>query len=118
MDVNPFELDGQELYIPPTPALDASTITPMTPGSHFPMTPTISEANHPYSSKGSDYRDPYDSSKGNRQERDIDPTTLFVGGLEMFGPGAWNEEKVKAFFSRFGGLEYVKVVRPSKFLLS
>lgn len=51
----------------------------------------------------------------NRSDRELDPTTLFVGGLEMFGPGAWNEEKVKNFFARFGGLESVKVVRPCKF---
>jgi hypothetical protein len=50
----------------------------------------------------------------NRSDRELDPTTLFVGGLEMFGPGAWNEEKVKNFFARFGGLESVKVVRPCK----
>ena len=52
----------------------------------------------------------------NRTDRELDPTTLFVGGLEMFGPGAWDEEKVKNFFARFGGLESVKVVRPCKFL--
>jgi hypothetical protein len=51
----------------------------------------------------------------NRSDRELDPTTLFVGGLEMFGPGAWDEEKVKNFFARFGGLESVKVVRPCKF---
>ncbi|KAH9486538.1 hypothetical protein JR316_0000603 [Psilocybe cubensis] len=111
-DVNSFDQDGQDLFIPPTPALDSSTITPITPDSKFPTTPASSTKNYHYPAKGSDYKESCGSSKDNRQEREIDPTTLFVGGLEMFGPGAWNEEKVKAFFSRFGGLEYVKVVRP------
>jgi hypothetical protein len=47
------------------------------------------------------------SVKGSRIDREIDLATLFVGGLEMFGPGAWDEEKVNNFFARFGGLESV-----------
>lgn len=47
-------------------------------------------------------------------EKQVDPTTLFVGGLNISGSGAWDEEKVKALFSGYGGLESVKVVRPSK----
>jgi len=47
-----------------------------------------------------------------RSERIIDPTTLFVGGLEMHGPRAWDEAKVRDFFSRYSGLESVKFVRP------
>lgn len=47
-----------------------------------------------------------------RVQKELDPTTLFVGGLEMYGPAAWDEEKVGNYFSRFGGLEQVKVVRP------
>jgi hypothetical protein len=50
-----------------------------------------------------------DASRG---EKELDPTTLFVGGLELVGPGAWDEEKVENFFAKFGGLEDVKVVRP------
>lgn len=91
-------------------------IAPITSRSNFPLVPTISGTDAPYTAKYSDYKDLYGVSKGSRLEKEIDPTTLFVGGLEMFGPGAWNEEKVKAFFSRFGGLECVKVVRPSKSL--
>jgi hypothetical protein len=45
---------------------------------------------------------------------EIDPTSLFVGGLEMSGPHAWDEERVKNFFSKFGGVEAVKVVFPSE----
>lgn len=45
----------------------------------------------------------------------VDPTTIFVGGLEMFGPNAWDEGKVRALFSKYGGIEAVKVIRPSIF---
>ncbi|KAJ3511484.1 hypothetical protein NLJ89_g4071 [Agrocybe chaxingu] len=109
------DVGAQELYIPQTPALDTSSITPLTPGSQFPLTPTTSgfDTSQELTTKSfgeddhnvTEPRDP-------RSQREIDPTTLFVGGLEMFGPGAWDEEKVRKFFSRFGGLESVKVVRP------
>ena len=95
----------QDLFMPQTPALDASSITPVSPGSQFPVTPTSCNDN---------LHQP-ETPMMNRSDREIDPTTLFVGGLEMFGPGAWDEEKVKNFFARFGGLESVKVVRPCKF---
>lgn len=91
--------------MPQTPALDTSSITPVSPGSQFPVTPTSCNDN---------LRQP-ETVMMNRSDRELDPTTLFVGGLEMFGPGAWDEEKVKNFFARFGGLESVKVVRPCKF---
>jgi hypothetical protein len=34
----------------------------------------------------------------------------------MNGPNAWDEEKVQSFFSKFGGIEAVKVVRPGGYL--
>ena len=103
--------------MPQTPALDGLSITPLTPGSQFPITPTDCEANVSQDAfrKGFQSRENENSFKVLRPDRDIDPTTLFVGGLEMFGPGAWDEEKVEKFFSRFGGLESVKVVRPGTF---
>ncbi|KAJ7246307.1 hypothetical protein B0H12DRAFT_1235586 [Mycena haematopus] len=78
--------------------LGMSPITPKTAGSQFPSTP-------PTSTNGDSFQDKngyFDEAK------DIDPTTLFVGGLEM----TWDEERVSAFFGRFGGLESVQVVRP------
>lgn len=56
----------------------------------------------------------YGNFPGYGAEKQVDPTTLFVGGLEISGPGAWNEDKVRTVFSRYGGLESVKFVRPSK----
>lgn len=100
--------------MPRTPALDKVSITPNTPGSQFPITPTSYTEYDPQGMHYNDFdeKEKITSCKGLRSDREIDPTTLFVGGLEMFGPGAWDEEKVKSFFSRFGGLESVKVVRP------
>lgn len=92
-----------------------SPITPKTPGSLFPLTPTNSVGDlHGPSFKGHGIKERTHYAGEGHADRDIDPTTLFVGGLEMFGPGAWDEDKVKNFFSRFGGLESVKVVRPCK----
>ncbi|KAG5644609.1 hypothetical protein DXG03_008087 [Asterophora parasitica] len=110
---------GQELDMPPTPGLGRSPLTPKTPG--FPATPTIGDEDihaHRMSMRenfegpegGKDHG--YYGDFASREQRDIDPMTLFVGGLETFGPGAWDEEKVTKFFSRFGGLEDVKIVRP------
>lgn len=104
------DVNGQELVVPETPGLEMSPTTPRTPGPMYPLTPNNGEdlrselcelKEHPY------FHTP-------RPDRELDPTTLFVGGLEMFGPGAWDEEKVRRFFSRFGGLESVKLVKPSK----
>lgn len=52
-------------------------------------------------------------SQDKRDDHIVDPTTIFVGGLEMFGPNAWDECKVRALFSKYGGIETVKVIRPS-----
>lgn len=109
--------EGQELDMPMTPDLGRSPITPKTPGATFPMTPNSGGNDYqPLSFKGFDSKehpDRYPHAK--REERDIDPTTLFVGGLEYEGPGAWNETKVAEFFTRFGGVENVKFVHPRTF---
>ncbi|KAG6866048.1 hypothetical protein C0991_009145 [Blastosporella zonata] len=98
---------GQELDIPSTPGLGRSPFTPKTPG--FPTTPD--GAMQKLSLKEGDNKE-HGYYNDFIREREIDPTTLFVGGLETFGPGAWDEEKVTKFFSRFGGLEEVKIIRP------
>jgi len=100
--------------MPQTPALDTSSITPITPGFQFPITPTSCDDNLDQSVRPKILEEKKNPMV-NRSDRELDPMTLFVGGLEMFGPGAWDEEKVKNFFTRFGGLESVKVVRPCKF---
>ncbi|KAL0071781.1 hypothetical protein AAF712_000703 [Marasmius tenuissimus] len=46
-------------------------------------------------------------------ERTLDTTTLFVGGLELNGPGAWDEGKVRSYFEKFEGLQNVRIIRPA-----
>ncbi|KAJ3929674.1 MAG: hypothetical protein NXY57DRAFT_391627 [Lentinula lateritia] len=104
---------SQELELQLTPALARSPVTPKTPGSLFPPTPTSFNDERPtlYLKETDDefsYR-----TEGVSDEQVLDPTTLFVGGLEMRGAGAWDEGKVYRLFKRFGGLETVKVIRPS-----
>jgi hypothetical protein len=89
--------EEQELDIPDTPGLGMSPITPKTAGSQFPSTPPSTNGELFHEKTGY-----FDESK------DLDPTCLFVGGLEM----TWDDEKVSTFFGRFGGLESVQVVRP------
>ncbi|KAJ7492410.1 hypothetical protein FB451DRAFT_531569 [Mycena latifolia] len=102
--------EEQEVDIPDTPGLGMSPITPKTSGSQFPTTPTSTDGDLQSSSfQGYESKDKHNYFEA---PKDLDPTTLFVGGLEMFGPGAWDEDRVSAFFGRFGGLESVKVVRP------
>lgn len=104
--------------MPPTPGLGMSPITPKTPGSLFPITPTEDTSGlHTSAFKEYDGKEHEPHGDSDRNERELDPTTLFVGGLETFGPGAWDEAKVERFFARFGGLESVKVVRPGGFHL-
>ncbi|KAF8841966.1 hypothetical protein BDN67DRAFT_1010225 [Paxillus ammoniavirescens] len=111
--------DGQEIEtdLAPTPEYGASPITPRTPGSLMLRTPTTSSCMGDFQSMS--FKD-YDSQDSllrlPREKRDdtvVDPTTIFVGGLDMFGPTAWDEDKVRALFSRYGGVEAVKVVRPT-----
>ncbi|KAL1737600.1 hypothetical protein EV714DRAFT_266399 [Schizophyllum commune] len=90
-----------EMPSPPMPGLGMSPITPKTPGTQFPITPTSSTMGMEGVSFGYDGKD-----------RELDPTTLFVGGLEMHGPSAWDEERVANLFAKYGGLQSVKVVRP------
>ena len=104
-----------QLDIVSTPGLGMSPITPKSLGSGFPSTPTDLSAEmsglslEPKLNCG----DPYNNDnvfKG----KPVDPTTLFVGGLEMFGPSAWDEGKVRKCFEKYGTLENVKFVRPCK----
>ncbi|KAJ6504401.1 hypothetical protein DFH09DRAFT_292099 [Mycena vulgaris] len=105
-----YQDEEQELDIPDTPGLGMSPITPKTSGSQFPTTPT--SANDDLQSSSFQGYEPKDKNGYFEAAKELDPTTLFVGGLEMFGPAAWDEDRVSAFFGRFGGLESVKVVRP------
>jgi len=113
----PVEEEGQELDIPPTPDFGMSPNTPKTTGSMmFPHTPSAYNFGVPspsHKDMGTKVLQSYlrDEVRG---ESVIDPTSIFVGGLEMHGPHAWDEERVKVFFAKFGVVEDVKVVFPSE----
>ncbi|KAM5530507.1 hypothetical protein V8D89_015823 [Ganoderma adspersum] len=44
--------------------------------------------------------------------REIDPSTVFVGGLDMPGRETWDENRLHRIFDRFGAVENVHIVRP------
>lgn len=46
--------------------------------------------------------------------KELDLSTIFVGGLEMTGPQAWDEQKVRRLFERYGKIEDIKYSRPSE----
>ena len=109
---------GQELDIPPTPEFGMSPNTPKTTGSTmFPHTPSTSTFDiRSAAPKDAAKFAPSYFREEVRSDSEIDPTSIFVGGLEMNGPHAWDEERVRHFFSKFGGVEDVKVVFPSESL--
>lgn len=114
MDVSLESQYADDYHIPPTPGLAMSPITPKTPSSQFPHTPT-SMAGDFAAVQSSEFPTDEQSMyipEGIHTEKELDPTTLFVGGLEMHGLGAWDEEKVKNFFAQYDGLESIKLVRP------
>ncbi|KAF7307112.1 RNA binding protein [Mycena indigotica] len=97
----------QEGDEPETPGLGMSPVTPKTNDSQqFPTTPATSVSEDDTTGKDASYF-PGGEPKG------IDPTSLFVGGLEMYGPDAWDEHRVTALFEKYGGLQSVRVVKPT-----
>ncbi|KZT30864.1 hypothetical protein NEOLEDRAFT_1174229 [Neolentinus lepideus HHB14362 ss-1] len=114
--------------VPPTPDFVTSPITPRTPGFSVLHTPvshdnSLGEVEHEASHHDAPYGGPearkFTGESGGMQvkngferHREVDPTTIFIGGLEMFGPNAWDEQRVRTVFERFGGIEDVRVVKP------
>jgi hypothetical protein len=91
-----------------TPGLVMSPSTPRTALPHTPVTP-INQAHN-----GVLFVHKLDREYGN--DREYDPTSLFVGGLEICGPEAWTVGKLHSLFARFDGLLDVKMVRPRESL--
>ena len=48
------------------------------------------------------------------ERREIDPKTIFVGGLEIMGLEEWNEQRLRSVFGRYGTIVHVKYVRQSE----
>ncbi|KAI0936866.1 hypothetical protein AcV5_004897 [Taiwanofungus camphoratus] len=124
--------DGQNLVAPPTPEFSLSPITPLTPktGRDFPQTPTspsgaaVGQLSHHGDTSyknlgqfttprsGAKYEDGNDTGRPEDANRELDPTTIFVGGLEMYGANAWDEAKLQSVFGKFGAIEEIQLVRP------
>jgi hypothetical protein len=106
---------SQEAEFSPTPSLAMSPDTPRTPATVFPPTPTSLAGNTSGDSTKpvSGYNEVVGTTSDfQANDKAIDPYTLFVGGLDMSGPLAWDEDKVSRHFSRFRGIENIKVVQP------
>ncbi|KAI0375139.1 hypothetical protein BV20DRAFT_1048323 [Pilatotrama ljubarskyi] len=43
--------------------------------------------------------------------RDIDPKTIFVGGLSVDDADEWNEHRLRGIFNRYGAIDNIQVVR-------
>ncbi|KAG7091352.1 hypothetical protein E1B28_010394 [Marasmius oreades] len=99
-----------ELDLPAATALTMSM--PKSPASAFLLMPTSTDGRSIREVDNDDYNfclhNPHTS-----MEKVVDTSTLFVGGLDMHGPGAWDEAKLQNSFQRFGGLQNVKIVRPA-----
>ena len=104
-----------QLDVASTPGLGMSPITQKSFGSGFPSTPT--DISGEISRLSADIKSCQDDSNTIFKGKSVDPSTLFVGGLEMFGPNAWDEGKVRKCFENYGALESVKFVRPCELSL-
>ncbi|XP_006454050.1 hypothetical protein AGABI2DRAFT_113810 [Agaricus bisporus var. bisporus H97] len=106
-----FSLQKLEISSRPVPADEVAVpglaMSPPTPRTTLPRTPvTPSNPAH----NGAPFARKLVREHGN--DRENDPTTLFVGGLELYGPEAWSLGKLHSVFARFDGLVDVKMVRP------
>lgn len=101
-----------QLDVASTPGLGMSPITQKSFGSGFPSTPT--DLSGEMSGFSANMKSCQENSRNSNNifKKPVDPSTLFVGGLEMFGPNAWDEGKVRKCFEKYGVLENVKFVRP------
>ncbi|KLO20673.1 hypothetical protein SCHPADRAFT_16570 [Schizopora paradoxa] len=115
--------------VPTTPELSGATFSPESPASAVPHTPLYPPAGalptpykgHGYANSGdaysvNEYQNHVSSSMRVNIERDgehreVDPKTIFVGGLEIMGLEEWNEQRLRAVFGRYGTIIHVKYVR-------
>lgn len=100
---------GFERYCPQTPRSTTSRASLTgTCGSSAPG--TVDGLQIPRASSGGAPHIFSTTSRWQECTREIDPTTVFVGGLEK--PEDWDEAKLRRIFERFGGIENVQVVNP------
>ncbi|KAJ8487305.1 hypothetical protein ONZ51_g4267 [Trametes cubensis] len=128
------ELDSYHALAPPSPpqstahkgsapllrSLMNSHLFPTTPkGDHTPRPdsqgphePTLSPSLIPPAGLASITARQPDGSSSTFSSREIDPRTIFVGGLDMHSPIPWDEAKLRHVFDRYGTIENIQVVKP------
>ncbi len=119
---------GVELSVPPTPEFSVSSITPNTPKTahSFPQTPQSSMS---MSFMGELSRNPLiqtprksgmfdlrDASTDNTN-KECYPTTIWIGGLDIFSSNPWNEDKVRSLFEKYGDIEDLQFIRNGSHIL-
>lgn len=48
----------------------------------------------------------------------VDPTAIFVGGLDIYSDDVWDESHLNALFAKYGRVENIQLVRPRKASIS
>ncbi|PCH34009.1 hypothetical protein WOLCODRAFT_160525 [Wolfiporia cocos MD-104 SS10] len=121
-----FAQTGRTNSIPPTPGFVVSPITPLSPKTvrNYPDTPTSAESRigeEPDLQTSAHYSAPkyvrgsggkYEPSWSVNVEKEFDPNTIFVGGLDMYTSDTWDEGQLRAIFERYGQIENIQFVRP------
>ena len=54
----------------------------------------------------------YDENVDINTHNVLDTTTIFVGGLDVYGRCTWDEQRLKRIFGQYGEIVEVKLVRP------
>ena len=117
----------------PTPDPSLSPVTPVTPrtATTFLRTPKSSVGAISMTDPSSyiPYKSPtqYDtpgtpvdrhtsdeSGRFAEPARELDRSTIFVGGLEICGPTTWDEPRLRNLFERYGNIENIQLVRPRR----
>lgn len=90
----------------------SSQVTPLTPASALPVScPHFTCAGRDRCLHKFD-RDYYTGDHTFHREQDIDPKTVFVGGLDAIGASVWDVEKLKSVYGKYGNVEDVRVICP------
>ena len=92
----------------------SSYVTPVTPTSALPPSfhcPNFTCAGHDKCFHKCS-NDQFIGDNTYHREQDVDPKTVFVGGLDAFGPDAWGVDRLRAVFEKYGVVEDVKLICP------
>ncbi|TFY72800.1 hypothetical protein EVG20_g220 [Dentipellis fragilis] len=86
-----------------------SRMDPEPQNAESPLPPSLG---YPIVSPGEGRVGKFGNAFGNKDGGGLRPVTIFAGGLEMYGPNAWDEAKVKSVFGKYGTILEVTVIKP------